>query len=85
MKKGHLMQETYVNKVFAQEIGGEVKSAIQITTAGAICAVLDMLASGDLPTQGFIRQEDIPLHAFLANRFGRYYAPDVVSLRAAAE
>ena len=85
MKKGHLMQETYVNKVFAQEIGGEVKSAIQITTAGAICAVLDMLAEGDLPQQGFIRQEDIPLHAFLANRFGRYYAPDVLSLRAAAE
>ncbi len=85
MKKGHLMQETYVNKVFAQEIGGEVKSAIQITTAGAICAVLDMLASGDLPTKGFIRQEDIPLHAFLQNRFGRYYAPDVVALRAAAE
>jgi saccharopine dehydrogenase-like NADP-dependent oxidoreductase len=89
MKKGHLMQETYVNKVFAQEIGGEVKSAIQITTAGAICAVLDMLADGSLPARGFIRQEDIPLHAFLANRFGRYYAPkdfgEDLSLRAAAE
>ena len=86
MKKGHLMQETYVNKVFAQEIGGELKSAIQITTAGAICAVLDMLTTGDLPAQGFIRQEDIPLHAFLANRFGRYYAQDdALPLRAAAE
>lgn len=85
MKQGHLMQETYVNKVFAQPIGGEVKSAIQITTAGAICAVLDMLADGALPQTGFIRQEDIPLHAFLANRFGRYYAADDVSFRAAAE
>ncbi|TAJ68592.1 MAG: saccharopine dehydrogenase family protein [Phenylobacterium sp.] len=87
MKKGHLMQETYVNKVFSQEIGGELKSAIQITTAGAICAVLDMLTDGSLPTEGFIRQEDIPLHAFLANRFGRYYAQDEVlpQLRAAAE
>jgi len=85
MKAGHLMQETYVNKVFAQEIGGEVKSAIQITTAGAICAVLDMLADGSLPAKGFIRQEDIPLHAFLANRFGRYYAPEEMSFRAAAE
>lgn len=86
MKKGHLMQETYVNKVFAQPVNGEVKSAIQITTAGAICAVLDMLTSGDLPTCGFIRQEDIPLHAFLQNRFGRYYAPeDHATLRAAAE
>ena len=85
MKKGHLMQETYVNKVFAQEVGGEVKSAIQITTAGAICAVLDMLNDGSLPATGFIRQEDIPLHAFLQNRFGRYYAPETPLLRAAAE
>jgi saccharopine dehydrogenase-like NADP-dependent oxidoreductase len=33
-----------------------------------------MLASGELPHSGFIRQEDIPLDRFLANRFGRYYA-----------
>ncbi len=33
-----------------------------------------MLAAGDLPHSGFIRQEDIPLERFLANRFGRYYA-----------
>jgi saccharopine dehydrogenase-like NADP-dependent oxidoreductase len=86
MKSGRLMQETYVNKVFAQEVGGEVKSAIQITTAGAICAVVDLLAGGQLPQTGFIRQEDIPLGAFLANRFGRYYAPEeVLSFRAAAE
>jgi len=85
MKGGHLMQETYVNKVFAQEVGGEVKSAIQITTAGAICAVLDMLADGKLPETGFIRQEDIALDDFLANRFGRFYAPEDVTFRAAAE
>ncbi|MFC3067694.1 saccharopine dehydrogenase family protein [Phenylobacterium soli] len=86
LKDGRLMQETYVNKVYAQMIGGEMKSAIQITTAGAICAVLDMLAEGQLPQKGFIRQEDIPLEAFLANRFGRYYAPeDQIAFRAAAE
>ena len=85
MKEGRLMQETYVNKVYAQPIGGEVKSAIQITTAGSVCAVLDMLADGSLPAHGFIRQEDIPLPAFLSNRFGRYYAPETPLLRAAAE
>ena len=85
MKAGHLMQETYVNKVYAQEIGGEVRSAIQITTAGSICAVLDMLADGTLPQAGFIRQEDIPLRTFLANRFGRFYAPETAPFRAAAE
>jgi saccharopine dehydrogenase-like NADP-dependent oxidoreductase len=72
LKDGRLMQETYVNKVYAQPVAGELKSAIQITTAGAVCAVLDMLAGGELA-------------AFLANRFGRYYAPEDVSFRAAAE
>jgi len=86
LKNGRLMQETYVNKVYAQMIGQEMKSAIQITTAGAICAVLDMLSDGKLPQSGFIRQEDIPLADFLANRFGRFYAPeDAIAFRAAAE
>jgi saccharopine dehydrogenase-like NADP-dependent oxidoreductase len=49
-------------------------SAIQTTTAAAICAVLDLLASGQLPPAGYIRQEDIPLKAFLENRFGQVYA-----------
>ncbi|RAK56924.1 saccharopine dehydrogenase family protein [Phenylobacterium deserti] len=86
MKNGRLMQETYVNKVYAQPVGGEMKSAIQVTTAGSICAVLDLLSEGRLPQAGFVRQEDIPLADFLANRFGRFYAPDdYAAFRAAAE
>jgi saccharopine dehydrogenase-like NADP-dependent oxidoreductase len=83
LKDGRLMQETYVNKVYAQPVGGELKSAIQITTAGAACAVLDMLANGQLPQAGFVRQEDIPLEAFLGNRFGRFYAADGAASAAA--
>lgn len=85
MKQGHLVQETYVNKVYAQAVGGEIRSAIQVTTAGAVCAVLDLLTEGRLPQSGFVRQEDIPLGAFLANRFGRVYAPHDVAAPAAAE
>jgi saccharopine dehydrogenase-like NADP-dependent oxidoreductase len=85
LKDGRLMQETYVNRVYAQNVGGQMKSAIQVTTAGAICAVLDLLAEGKLPRTGFIRQEDIELEVFLANRFGRFYAPEDQSFRAAAE
>ena len=44
------------------------------------------MADGKLPQSGFIRQEDIPLDDFLANRFGRFYAPEApISFRAAAE
>ena len=86
MKDGRLMQETYVNRIYAQPVGGQMKSAIQITTAGAICAVLDLLSEGRLPQRGFIRQEDIPLADVLANRFGRFYAPESdIPFRAAAE
>jgi saccharopine dehydrogenase-like NADP-dependent oxidoreductase len=74
MRNGQLMQETYANKIYAAPVGGRVRSAIQITTAGSICAVLDMLSAGVLPCSGLIRQEDIGLQAFLANRFGRCYA-----------
>ncbi len=74
LRSGQLVQETYANKIYAAPLGGRVRSAIQITTAGGICAVLDMLSAGDLPQSGLIKQEDIKLQSFLANRFGKVYA-----------
>ncbi|MEM9759821.1 MAG: saccharopine dehydrogenase family protein [Pseudomonadota bacterium] len=73
-KNGDLIQETYANKIYSQEIDGKPWSAIQITTAAGICAVLDLLAEGVLPQRGFVRQEDVPFEAFINNRFGAYYA-----------
>jgi saccharopine dehydrogenase-like NADP-dependent oxidoreductase len=73
-RQGRLTQETYARKIYAGDVGGVQRSAIQITTASSICAVLDLLAEGRLPQSGFVRQEDVPLQAFLANRFGRAYA-----------
>lgn len=83
LRGGELVQETYAHKVYSHRVDGLLRSAIQITTASGICAVLDLLAEGGLPTQGFIRQEDIALDTFLANRFGRAYAMDALH-RAAA-
>ncbi len=74
MRTGQLVQETYANKIYAAALGGRIHSAIQITTASGICTVLDMLSAGDLPQSGLIKQEEIPLKAFLANRFGKRYA-----------
>lgn len=74
LKNGQLLQETYANKIYAAPVGGRVRSAIQITTAGGICAVLDLLAEGRIPQSGLVRQEEIALDRFLANRFGRCYA-----------
>ena len=81
---GQLVQETYANKVYAAPMRGRIRSAIQITTAGGICAVLDLLRAGHLPQSGLIKQEEIALEAFLANRFGRAYAMPAVAASDAA-
>ena len=84
-RRGRLTQETHVQKIYSGMVGSVRRSAIQITTASGVCAVLDLLAQGQLPQRGFVRQEDVPLPAFLANRFGRRYAgPGAISSREAA-
>ncbi|WP_154721789.1 saccharopine dehydrogenase family protein [Ciceribacter sp. T2.26MG-112.2] len=80
VKDGRFLQETYANKVYAGVVGGRLMSAIQITTAAGICTVLDLLADGKLPQKGFVRQEEVSLPDFLANRFGRVYDPQVAKL-----
>jgi saccharopine dehydrogenase-like NADP-dependent oxidoreductase len=84
IRDDHLIQETYANKIYARDGSGGMVSAIQITTASAICAVLDLLVAGSLPRAGFVRQEEIALTDFLANRFGRAYASAETGPRLAA-
>ena len=73
MKGGSLVQEVFARKIFADRSDINPLSAIQITTAAGICAAVDLFREGGLPQQGFIRQEQVALPAFLANRFGRAY------------
>jgi saccharopine dehydrogenase-like NADP-dependent oxidoreductase len=72
-RNGQLVQITDARKVYHEPIGGENWSAIQITTAAGICAVLDLHRAGRLPERGFVRQEQVDFAEFLANRFGGYY------------
>jgi len=78
-RNGRLLQDTYVRKIYSQALHGERRSAIQITTASSLCAMLDLLAQGRLPQAGFVRQEDVALEDFLANRFGRVYALEALA------
>ncbi|MGH6932933.1 MAG: saccharopine dehydrogenase family protein [Dongiaceae bacterium] len=73
-RENRLTQETYAKKIYAREINGKLMSAIQITTAAGICAMVDLHGANKLPAAGFIRQEDASLADFLANRFGAYYS-----------
>lgn len=74
MRDGVLTQEVFARKIFAERNNGHSLSAIQITTASGICAAIDLFREGRLPQHGFIRQEQITLPDFLANRFGHTYA-----------
>jgi saccharopine dehydrogenase-like NADP-dependent oxidoreductase len=69
-----LVQETYANKIYSREIDGRTLTAIQLTTASAICTMLDLLAEGRLPQRGLVRQENVSLATFLNNRFGHVFA-----------
>ncbi len=42
---GSLMQETYANKIYSRDVEGKTLTAIQITTAAAICTMFDLLAT----------------------------------------
>ena len=75
MRGGAYVQEVFARKIFAQRASGQTEavSAIQITTAAGICAAVDLFRIGKLPQRGFIRQEQVALPDFLANRFGMAY------------
>ncbi len=72
-RDGQLVQEVFARKIFADRSESAPMSAIQITTAAGICAAVDLFREGHLPRSGFIRQEQVELPAFLANRFGSAY------------
>ncbi len=69
-RAGRLLQQSYSARILGAEVGGHRLSAIQLTTASAICTALDLVSTGRLPQSGFVAQEQMALPDFLANRFG---------------
>jgi len=74
-QRGQLFEESYANKIYSQTINGKVRNAIQITTAAAVCVMLDLIRDEHsiMAEGGLILQEDISLDDFLGNRFGKCY------------
>jgi saccharopine dehydrogenase-like NADP-dependent oxidoreductase len=72
-QNGELREENYVNKIYPQQISGRLWSAIQVTTAAGITAVVDQVLAKPGAYHGFVRQEQFRLPAVLANRFGAWY------------
>jgi saccharopine dehydrogenase (NAD+, L-lysine-forming) len=70
---GRLQRKEFVRSYYPLEISGRVWTAIAWTTSASVCAVIEMVARGDLPGSGFLKQEQIPLAPFLQTRGGRLY------------
>jgi len=71
---GRLFRKEFVRAYYPIEIAGIERTAIAWTTASSVVAVIEMVRDGKLPSQGFLKQEDIPLDAFLATRTGAHYS-----------
>ncbi|QBY00530.1 L-lysine dehydrogenase [Rhodophyticola sp. CCM32] len=74
MIDGRLLRREFVRGLTPVEIGGRSRTAIAWTTASSVVAVIEMVRAGTLPGQGFLKQEDIPLAAFLKTKNGARYA-----------
>lgn len=71
---GRLERREFVRGYKPLEIAGRSRTAISWTTAGSVVAVIELVRDGKLPNRGFLKQEDIPLAAFLETRTGSLYA-----------
>ncbi|MBE0583386.1 MAG: saccharopine dehydrogenase NADP-binding domain-containing protein [Desulfofustis sp.] len=72
-RDGTLLREEFVRAYDPLTIDGITRRTIAWTTAASVCAVVELVADGLLSAAGFIRQEEIPLSAFLATANGRLY------------
>lgn len=74
MQDNQYTEENYVKKFYPKKIHGHTWSAIQITTATSLCAILDTVLSQPGKYKGLVKQEQFGLDELIANRFGQYYA-----------
>jgi len=70
---GQLRREEFVHAYRPMKIAGKLRTAISWTTSASVVAVIEMVRDGKVSSQGFLKQEDIPLDAFLATRTGSFY------------
>jgi len=72
-REDQFVQISDARKIYHHQIEDDRWSAIQITTAAGLSTVVDLHVAGELPSQGFVAQEQVDFDSFLANRFGKIY------------
>jgi saccharopine dehydrogenase (NAD+, L-lysine-forming) len=72
-EKDKLKRKEFVRSYHPKEFAGKEWNSISWTTAGSVCAVVEMVAKGDLPDKGFLKQESIPLETFFDTPTGAFF------------
>jgi saccharopine dehydrogenase (NAD+, L-lysine-forming) len=73
LQDGRLSRKEFVRSYYPIKIGDRYWRAISWTTSSSVCAVIEMVAQGKLPDNGFLRQELIPLDVFFATENGQRF------------
>ncbi|MBI5088791.1 MAG: L-lysine dehydrogenase, partial [Actinobacteria bacterium] len=73
---GHLRRLEFVRAYYPRHIAGLQSTAIAWTTASSVASVIELVRDGGVAASGFLKQEDIPLDAFLATQSGQAFADD---------
>ncbi len=73
LQHNEFIEENYVRRFYPKHINGIAWSAIQLTTASEICAVMDLVLTTPNHYHGFLKQEDFSFADIISNRFGKYF------------
>ena len=83
-RSGHVVRDQVVRSFGPRTLAGQRWRAISWTTAASACAMVELVASGKLPHQGFVRQEDVTAADFTATTTGRLFIDDPAAGKAVA-
>lgn len=72
-QNGALCRKEFVRAYYPLDIAARQRTAIAWTTSASVVAVIEMVNQGQLPQQGFLKQEEIALQPYLKTRTGNYY------------
>lgn len=71
-KDGRWHEEQFVKKYSPKKIGAKYYSALQVSTAASLCAVVSYIIKHQSKYRGFVFQETLDLKALKKDYFGKY-------------
>ncbi len=72
IQKGKLVEEQMIKKYYPLTVGNKLYSALQVSTAASLCAVVHHVLQHPAKFQGFIFQEEVDFNALKKEVFGKY-------------